>query len=100
MIRINLLPAGLEPEPVHFNPAYPLAVLGVVVGAFLFWNYHNQTELRDKQKDEIVSANNKIKQLEPVIHEVETLEAAKAQLSQKKGVIQSIENERLRYPLL
>lgn len=100
MIRINLLPADLAPEPSHFNPTYPMIGLAAFVSIFLFLTYHKQTVLRDQQRDEIVSTNNKIKQLEPVILQIESLEAAKTQLNQKKGIIQSIENERLRYPFL
>jgi len=100
MIRINLLPEDSVQAPSQFNPVYPLAALGVV-GVILFvFSYHKEVTARDKQRDEITRANNEIKQLEPIIAQVEALEGAKAQLSQKKGVIQSIENERLRYPLL
>lgn len=100
MIRINLLPAGLAPEPTQFNPIYPIAILGGCVAVFLFFNYHSQVSIRDQQLNEIAKTNSRIKELEPVIVQVESLEAAKTQLSQKKGIIQAIESERLRYPLL
>jgi len=100
MIRINLLPPGTEPSPVQFNPVYPVLIVGAIVGGFLFLSYRKEVNARDKQRDEIVRAKNEIKQLEPIIEQVEKLEAAKAQLSQKKGVIQGIESERLRYPML
>jgi Tfp pilus assembly protein PilN len=100
MIRINLLPESSEPVEFQFNPVYPLAFVGAVVSILIFMTYHKEITLRDSQRVEIVRCNNEIKQLEPIIAQVEALEGAKAQLSQKKGVIQSIENERLRYPLL
>jgi type IV pilus assembly protein PilN len=98
MIHVNLLPPELETPKTPFNPAYPIGVVAAVVFIGLFWVYRKQINVREAQRLEITKANNEIKQLEPIIAQVEQLETAKAQLTQKKGIIQSLENERLRYP--
>jgi len=100
MIHINLLPESSEPVEFRFNPAYILAPAGIVASAVLFGLYRSEINTRDQQRQEIIKRNSEIKTLEPIIAQVEALEAAKAQLSQKKGIIQSIESERLRYPQL
>lgn len=100
MIHINLLPETTEQVEFSFNPAYILAPAGIAVGAILLGMYRSEVHTRDMQRQEIVKRQNEIKVLEPIIAQVEALETAKAQLSQKKGIIQSIESERLRYPQL
>lgn len=100
MIHINLLPETTQQVEFHFNPAYVLAPAGIVMSAILFGMYRSEVNTRDQQRQEIIKRNSEIKTLEPIIAQVEALEAAKAQLSQKKGIIQSIESERLRYPQL
>jgi len=98
MIKVNLLPPELEPAPSELNPAIIVTPLVLVVSIALFVMYRQQASLLEEQRNEIRKAQNDIKQLEPIIAKVEELEKQKTELNKKKGVIQTLENERLTYP--
>jgi len=100
MIHVNLLPPEFEPAPSEINPAIILAPVATVVMIGLFIFYRQQSSAVENQQDQIKKAQNEIKQLEPIIARVEELERQKVELNKKKGVIQTLENERLTYPQL
>ena len=52
----------------------------------------------DQQRDVIARKKTRIQELETIIAKVEELEAAKVKLNNKKGIIKSLESERVRYP--
>jgi Tfp pilus assembly protein PilN len=98
MIRINLLPAELESAPTQISPAIPLAVAVAIPVAlstvFHFVQVGNQKKLQTEKE----SLTKELDRYQPVIREVERLEAMKVQLQNRKTVIQQLESERLRYP--
>ncbi len=53
---------------------------------------------RRRLQTETVSLKNELERYQPIIAQVDALEAAKVQLTQRKSVIQQLESERLRYP--
>ena len=98
MIRINLLPAELESAPSQFNPAIPLAA-SVILPALLLVPIHlGQMATRKRLQAETQSLKSQLESYQPVIAQVDALEAAKVQLTQRKSVIQQLQSERLRYP--
>jgi type IV pilus assembly protein PilN len=98
MIRINLLPAELEAAPTRINPAIPLSA-AVFLPALLLVPIHlNQVATRKRLQTESASLKSDLERYQPIIAQVDALEAAKVQLTQKKSVIQQLESERLRYP--
>lgn len=98
MIRINLLPAELESAPSQINPALPVGLACIVPLVFLAPFHISQKAAQARLKSDIQSLNSELERYQPIIAQVEQLEQAKAQLQQRKGVIQSLESERLRYP--
>ncbi len=98
MIRINLLPAGMEATPTRINPAIPVSI-AVIVPAILLIPFHVQKMAAQKKlQTEVVSLKNQLDTYTPIIRQVEALESQKVQLTQRKGVIEQLERERLRYP--
>jgi len=98
MIRINLLPPELEAAPSHINPAVPLSI-AVILPVMILTPFHmGEMASRKKVQTETASLNNQLESYRPIIAQVEALEAAKIQLTQRKSVIQQLDSERLRYP--
>jgi len=98
MIRINLLPAEMESAPAQINPAIPLSI-AVIIPALVLTPIHlGQMATRKRLQTETASLKSQLAQYQPIIAQVEALESAKVQLSQRKSVIQQLESERLRYP--
>ena len=99
MFRINLLPAEMEAAPSsRINPAIPLAA-SVIIPALIIIPFHlNQMATRRRLQTESASLKSELERYQPIIAQVEALEAAKVQLTQRKSVIQQLESERLRYP--
>jgi Tfp pilus assembly protein PilN len=98
MIRINLLPAGLEAAPSRINPTIPMT-MAVLIPAIVLVPFHlHKMSSRKKLQNEVDSLKSELKRYEPIIAQVEALEKAKLELTNRKGVIQQLENERLRYP--
>ena len=98
MIRINLLPEQLEAASTQLNPAIPLT-LSVIIPILVIMPIHlQQIAAKKRLKAETASLKNELDRYQPIIAQVEALEAAKVQLTQRKSVIQQLENERLRYP--
>lgn len=100
MIRINLLPEGLETSsPTKINPAVPLSAAAVIpVTLLLVYHMFILMPKRRNLETEVRGLREDLKRFEPIIAQVEALERAKTQLTQRKGIIQQLENERLRYP--
>ncbi len=98
MIRINLLPAELDSAPTHINPAIPLSVAVILPALILIPIHLNQVANRRRLQTEATSLKSDLDRYQPIIAQVEALEAAKIQLTQRKSVIQTLETERLRYP--
>lgn len=98
MIRINLLPAELEAAPTQINPVLPISVVAIVPFIFLIPFHLSQLAAKKKAQNEITSLKSELERYQPIIAQVEALEQAKSQLTQRKGVIQQLEAERLRYP--
>lgn len=99
MIRINLLPADLESAPTRINPSMPLSIAAIVpVTCLLLFHMFHLMPKRKHLETEVRSLREELKRYEPIIAQVEALEKAKVQLTQRKSVIQQLENERLHYP--
>ncbi len=99
MIRINLLPAEFEAAPsARVNPAIPLAASVIIPALILIPIHLNQMATRKRLQTESASLKSELERYQPIIAQVEALEAAKTQLTQRKSVIQTLESERLRYP--
>ena len=99
MIRINLLPAELEAAPSsRINPAIPLSASIIIPALILIPMHLNQMATRKRLQTESASLKSELERYQPIIAQVEALEAAKVQLTQRKSVIQQLESERLRYP--
>jgi Tfp pilus assembly protein PilN len=98
MIRINLLPAEMEAAPSQINPAIPLSI-AVIIPALVLTPIHlGQMATRRRIQTETASLKSELERYQPIIAQVEALESAKVQLSQRKSIIQQLESERLRYP--
>jgi Tfp pilus assembly protein PilN len=98
MIRINLLPAEAEAPPTPLNPVIPVggaAILSLVVVGFMYTVQAAKNQQIQVQSEQLKS---KWQTLQPVIAELESLQQAKQQLTNRKSVIQQLESERLRYP--
>jgi Tfp pilus assembly protein PilN len=98
MIRINLLPPEMEAAPSRINPAMPLAASVILPALFLIPFHLCQMATRKRLQTEKASLNSELERYQPIIAQVEALEGAKVQLTQRKSVIQQLESERLRYP--
>jgi len=99
MIKINLLPAELETtQSTHLNPAIPLSAAVILPALILIPIHLGQMATRKNLQAESASLKNELDRFQPIIAQVEALEAAKVQLTQRKSVIQQLESERLRYP--
>jgi Tfp pilus assembly protein PilN len=98
MIRINLLPAELESAPSQINPALPLSAAVIIPALILIPIHLSQMGTRRRLQTESASLKSELERYQPIIAQVEALEAAKVQLTQRKGVIQQLQSERLRYP--
>jgi type IV pilus assembly protein PilN len=98
MIRINLLPAEMEAAPSQINPAIPISIAVIIPALVLIPIHSIQMSTRRGLQTESASIKSRLEQYQPIIAQVEALESAKAQLSQRKSVIQQLESERLRYP--
>ena len=98
MIRINLLPAEMEAAPSQVNPAIPLSI-AVIIPALVLTPIHlGQIATQRRLQTESASLKSELERYQPIIAQVEALESAKVQLSQRKSIIQQLESERLRYP--
>jgi len=98
MIRINLLPAEMGAAPSQINPAIPLS-FAVIIPALVLTPIHlEQMATRHRLQNETTSLKSELDRYQPIIAQVEALESAKVQLSQRKSIIQQLESERLRYP--
>jgi Tfp pilus assembly protein PilN len=98
MIRINLLPPEVRSSERKIDPRLYVAGTGIVLIGFLIPFSLIQVSRRSKLRSEKENLSSELKRYEPIVAQVEALEAAKAQLQQRKGIIQQLENERLRYP--
>ena len=98
MIRINLLPAETEAAPTQINPLIPLVPSAIVPVIIIVFIHLGQAASRKHLEAEAVSLRSQLDTYQPIIAQVEALESAKVQLTQRKGVIQQLESERLRYP--
>jgi len=98
MIRINLLPAELETTPSQLNPVIPLSFAVILPTLILTPIHLSEMAARRRLQTETASLRRQLDQYQPIIAQVEALEAAKVQLTQRKSVIQQLESERLRYP--
>ena len=99
MIRINLLPAELEGgSPTLINPAIPMGAAAILPLIFLVPFHLSQVAQRRHLQTEAASLKSELDRYQPIIAQVEALEAAKVQLTNRKTVIQQLESERLRYP--
>ncbi len=99
MIRINLLPAEFEAAPsARINPAIPLSIAVIIPALILIPIHLNQLATRKRLQTESASLKSDLERYQPIIAQVEALEAAKVQLTQRKSVIQQLESERLRDP--
>jgi Tfp pilus assembly protein PilN len=98
MIRINLLPAEAEAPPTPLNPAIPVGAAAVVSLLLVGFMYTVQAAKSQQIQVENERLKNKWQTLQPVIAELESLQQAKQQLTNRKTVIQQLESERLRYP--
>ncbi len=98
MIRINLLPEQLESRSTQINPALPLTLSVLIPLVILAPIHMRQQSVKKRLKAETASLKSDLERYQPIIAQVEALEAAKVQLTQRKSVIQQLENERLRYP--
>src|SRR5205814_4501737 len=58
----------------------------------------NQMATRKRLQTESASLRSELERYQPIIAQVDALEAAKVQLTQRKSVIQQLESERLCYP--
>src|SRR4051812_45196578 len=98
MIRINLLPIDVEVEPLQLNPAIVMAVPTVIlIGILMPFNFSQMRE-RTKLEEKKAALNSKLERYQPILKQVEALEAAQNQLKQRKNVIEQLQSERLRYP--
>lgn len=98
MIRVNLLPDDLEIQQAPINPALPLAACAIVP-FLLIVPLHLKMKSTDKSlQEDITAKRQKLNSLQSIIKQVQELESAKTQLSNRKGVIKQLEDERLRYP--
>jgi len=98
MIRINLLPAQMESAPMHINPAIPLSAAAIIPALICTPIHISQMATRQRLRSETTSLKSELDRYQPIIAQVEALEQAKVQLTQRKSVIQQLESERLRYP--
>ena len=98
MIRINLLPIGVESGPTPIKPAIPLAFAVVIPLCVLTPIHLGQIATQKRLKAETARLKSDLERYQPIIAQVEALESAKVQLTQRKSVIQQLESERLRYP--
>ena len=98
MIRINLLPAELEAAPSRINPAAPLSAAVILPALILIPIHMSQMATRKRLQTESASLKSELEKYQPIIAQVDALEGAKVQLTQRKSVIQQLETERLRYP--
>lgn len=99
MIRINLLPPEMHAAAERkLNPNYVVGGVAIALFAIIAADAAMQTSLRRNLREESQSLTNELERYKPIVAQVETLERAKAELQQRKSVIQSLETERLRYP--
>src|ERR1035437_1083833 len=98
MIRINLLPAELESAPSQMSPAIPLSIAVIVPALILAPIHVTHMATHKRLQTEAASLKSELDRYQPIIAQVEALESAKVQLTQRKSVIQQLETERLRYP--
>ena len=98
MIRINLLPAELEAAPSQINPAVPPALIVALAVIILVPVQLHEMATRKRLQTEVATLKSELDRYQPIIAQVEALEAAKTQLTNRKTVIQQLENERLHYP--
>jgi len=98
MIRINLLPAELESAPSQINPVLPLSAAVILPALILIPIHLGQMATRRRLQTETTSLKNELERYQPIIAQIDALEAAKVQLNQRKSVIQQLQSERLRYP--
>src|SRR5437879_6386813 len=98
MIRINLLPTELESAPSHVNPVLPLSAAAILPMLVLAPIHLTQVAKHKRLQSEVTSLKSELDRYQPIIAQVEALEQAKVQLTQRKSVIQQLESERLRYP--
>jgi Tfp pilus assembly protein PilN len=98
MIRINLLPLEVRTTERKIDPNYVIAGVGGALVIFLIPFSWVQYSRRKHLQEEQVSLQSELERYKPIVAQVEALESAKAQLQQRKSIIQALENERLRYP--
>ena len=98
MIRINLLPAELESAPSQMSPAIPLSIAVIIPALILAPIHVTHMATHKRLQTEAASLKSELDRYQPIIAQVEALESAKVQLTQRKSVIQQLETERLRYP--
>ena len=98
MIRINLLPSEFETSPTTINPAVPIGAAAILPLFFLVPFHLSQMATRKHLQTESASLKSELDRYQPILAQVEALEAAKTQLTNRKNVIQQLESERLRYP--
>lgn len=99
MIRVNLLPAEMEAGPSQAaSPVVPLTAAVILPILILVPIHLSKMATRKKLESDSASLKSELDRYQPIIAQVEALERAKAQLNQRKNIIQQLESERLRYP--
>ncbi len=89
----------MESAPTKINPAVPLSAAAIAPAACLlmFHMFYLMPQKKDLET-KVRGLQEELKRYDPIIAQVEELEKAKMQLTQRKSIIQQLENERLRYP--
>lgn len=98
MIRINLLPAASDAGPTPLNPAWLMGAAALLPMVFLIPFHLNRVAARKDLQKEAARLKSDLDRFQSIVAQVEALEAAKVQLTNRKNVIQQLESERLRYP--
>jgi len=93
MIRVNLLPAEMEAAPSQMSPVIPMAVAVIVPIMFIVPFQLSKMHARHDIEQQSADLKSNLDRYQPIIAQVEALERAKVQLTQRKTIIQQLENE-------
>jgi len=98
MIRINLLPTEAEAAPTPINPVIPLVTAALLPMFVLVPIHLGQSAKKSRIEKDVINAKNDLDRYQPIIAKVDELEKTRKTLTDRKGVINQLESERLRYP--